>query len=329
MNFIIYNNQAVSVTYNGQVIAANSSYTAVDSAILGFANDPSLAVDVQAGNTGVSLTSASSAQITNAAGISLINNLILALSSVSSPLPANAAQESGGHLASLDSKFAVDGSGNLKAVVENFPSTQPVSLASLPLPANAAQESGGHLASLDSKLSIDGSGNLKAVVENFPSIQSIKPASNRLSGSLNGLGQTFVIATSGYGTATFQLTGTYVATLVVEASLDGTNYFSVVSYNYDGAPATPGLVVVSCASFEFVQLRVFAYTSGTVNIVAQADVGSNIMQVFQPESSYNFFVQASQADDSKPWLVQSVSNNVSINLNALGQTFVVSTAGYG
>lgn len=54
------------------------------------------------------------------------------IGAVSLPLPANAAQETGGHLASIDTKL-----------------TSPLTVS---LPANAAQETGGHLASIDTKL---------------------------------------------------------------------------------------------------------------------------------------------------------------------------------
>lgn len=57
-----------------------------------------------------------------------------------SNLPPNAAQESGGHLASIDTK--------LTAPI----TVGGVSVTALPLPPNAAQESGGHLASIDTKL---------------------------------------------------------------------------------------------------------------------------------------------------------------------------------
>lgn len=54
------------------------------------------------------------------------------ITAVALPLPANAAQETGGHLASIDTKL-----------------TSPLTVS---LPANAAQETGGHLAAIDTKL---------------------------------------------------------------------------------------------------------------------------------------------------------------------------------
>lgn len=70
------------------------------------------------------------------------------VSAVSLPLPANAAQETGGHLASIDSKITnpLPVSGTVTAAVTgsvsvtNFPATQPVSAVALPLPTGAAQE---------------------------------------------------------------------------------------------------------------------------------------------------------------------------------------------
>lgn len=54
------------------------------------------------------------------------------ITAVALPLPANAAKETGGHLASIDTKL-----------------TSPLTVN---LPANAAQETGGHLAAIDTKL---------------------------------------------------------------------------------------------------------------------------------------------------------------------------------
>lgn len=80
-------------------------------------------------------------------------------------LAPNAAQEAGGHLASIDTTLstgvvavAVSGTPSVSVsntpnvAVNNFPATQPVSAASLPLPANGAKESGGNLDSIKSDL---------------------------------------------------------------------------------------------------------------------------------------------------------------------------------
>lgn len=104
----------------------------------------------------------------------------LPVSAASLPLPSNAAQETGGNLASiktdLDNISTHQTDGTQKAItrggakgttaaadltsnpvdantqalhVDGSKVTQPVSAASLPLPSNAAQETGGHLANLD------------------------------------------------------------------------------------------------------------------------------------------------------------------------------------
>jgi hypothetical protein len=106
------------------------------------------------------------------------------ISAVSLPLPANAAQETGGNLATLAGTVSAGAvavsaaslplptgaatsanqtNGNQITQVSNFPATQAVSgsvsvtnlpatqaisAASLPLPANAAQETGGNLATI-------------------------------------------------------------------------------------------------------------------------------------------------------------------------------------
>jgi hypothetical protein len=53
-----------------------------------------------------------------------------------------------------------------------------------------------------------------------------------------------------------QLHGTFVATLQVEASIDGSDYFAV-----GAAQTTPGVVAVP-ETVEFVRMRTAAFTSG-------------------------------------------------------------------
>lgn len=64
------------------------------------------------------------------------------VSAASLPLPSNAAQESGGHLSSIDSKLTapllIQGGNSTAVKVDGSAVTQPVSAASLPLPSGAA-----------------------------------------------------------------------------------------------------------------------------------------------------------------------------------------------
>jgi hypothetical protein len=97
-------------------------------------------------------------------------------------LVVNAAQEAGGHLASIDTKLT-----SPLAITGTFwQATQPVSVATLPLPSNAAQETGGNLASIASILEPKGTQGAEgmtvqafkdsgrtAVVINIPEVASV------------------------------------------------------------------------------------------------------------------------------------------------------------
>ena len=92
------------------------------------------------------------------------------VSAASLPLPANAAQETGGNLATLAgtvsaskvgvtvSNFPTTQPVSGTVAVSNFPATQPISAVSLPLPSNAAQETGGNLATIAAAQGNAGSG---------------------------------------------------------------------------------------------------------------------------------------------------------------------------
>jgi hypothetical protein len=80
---------------------------------------------------------------------------------------------------------------------------------------------------------------------------------------------------------TFNLTGTWVATLTIEASTDGTNFFTVngVLRSGDTVASTitsNGAVTIACGGHNAVRLRCTAYTSGTIAIAYRAGIGENI-----------------------------------------------------
>lgn len=94
---------------------------------------------------------------------------------------------------------------------------------------------------------------------------------------LNNVGQSATLDVRGYGGAAIQLTGTWVATVLFEATADGQTWVAVNATASDGStPATSatanGAYILSAVGFQSVRARVSAWTSGVVVVSLRADV---------------------------------------------------------
>lgn len=100
------------------------------------------------------------------------------------------------------------------------------------------------------------------------------------SGTIVANGGTVIAGTAGSSDVSFNLTGTWVATLVVEASPDATNWLSVLgitpSTEISSSSYTSNtFFVVPCGGYQLVRIRATAYTSGTVAVAFDAGAGVN------------------------------------------------------
>lgn len=108
---------------------------------------------------------------------------------------------------------------------------------------------------------------------------------NNGSGTIAALNGTVVATTNGCSSVTFDVTGTWVATITIEATAGDGNWF-IVNGDVDTTNSITSsftintFVTIPCGSFPQVRLRASAYTSGTTNITWNAGVGSNIVEVF-------------------------------------------------
>lgn len=96
--------------------------------------------------------------------------------------------------------------------------------------------------------------------------------------TLTAAQQKLSVASKEYNTVQFQISGTWVATITFEATLDGTNFVSIPAV----APATGlsatttaanGIFQVSASGMLAIRARVSAYTSGSVVVTAMAIEG--------------------------------------------------------
>jgi len=100
-------------------------------------------------------------------------------------------------------------------------------------------------------------------------------------GTITSLNGTVAATTEGLSTISFFTSGTWVATIIIEATCDDSNWFSVQGIN----PSTTNVittfsqnlqVVVPCGGFSQIRLRASAFTSGTVTIAWDAGDGTNL-----------------------------------------------------
>lgn len=97
-------------------------------------------------------------------------------------------------------------------------------------------------------------------------------------GTITALAGTVAANTQGCSSVIFNITGTWVATLAVEGTLDGTNWFAVVGLDQSQAAfttfsATNTRVYVNSGGFRQIRINATAYTSGTANVTWNAGAG--------------------------------------------------------
>lgn len=95
---------------------------------------------------------------------------------------------------------------------------------------------------------------------------------------LSKTGTLFTIDTLGFDYVAFQATGTWVGTIVFEASNDNATWFSqsvVATTGSISTTATSNSLVVIPANHRYVRARVSAYTSGTIGATAWMRKGPN------------------------------------------------------
>jgi hypothetical protein len=132
-------------------------------------------------------------------------------------------------------------------------------------------------------------------------------------GTISALNGTVVGTTGGCSSITFDVTGTWVATMTVEATTGDGNWF-VVNGDVDTTDSIAStftvntFITVPCGSFSQVRLRASAYTSGTANVSWDASAGSNIVEVFNTNPSS--LVTTTRLNDSSGNTVAAINNQL-------------------
>lgn len=100
--------------------------------------------------------------------------------------------------------------------------------------------------------------------------------------NLNALNAEVVLDFAGCAAWACQITGTFVGTVVWEATIDGTNYFSIPVMNLATeihvlSTTAPGVFTGEVAAFRRMRVRCSAYTSGTITVALRSTLADTIV----------------------------------------------------
>jgi len=148
-------------------------------------------------------------------------------------------------------------------------------------------------------------------------------------GTITALNGAVIALSDGESTVTFNVTGTWSATLAIQATVDGINWFSVNGYVQSAQAVISTFsvnqaVVVTCSGFLQLQLIATAFTSGTINVAwSNSNAGNNTLQVYS--TSAQSFITWSQLKDG---VGNNVTSTTSASKQSLDITNIATATGY-
>lgn len=143
-------------------------------------------------------------------------------------------------------------------------------------------------------------------------------------GSLTAAGQTVVANTNGCSSVVFAVIGTFSGSYVFDATLDNINWIQI----FAGEPNAADFTQIPCGGYLGVRIRAFAWTSGTASITWYSSLGTNLVEVWQPESAYlNATVVQGTASNFQAEVSGSVTTDPPTYTTATVQPLSISTIG--
>lgn len=144
--------------------------------------------------------------------------------------------------------------------------------------------------------------NNKLSISSIGSLQTL--SDNTGTGTITALNATVVATTRGCSSAVFNVTGTWVATITIQGTSDGstwsTVYGAVIGTDIILQTLSSNLfIAVPCGGLQQVRLIATAFTSGTAAIAWNAGAGQMYTPVFSPvAASFN----ATVVQGATPWI---------------------------
>lgn len=280
------------------------------------------------------------------------------VSVASLPLPAGAAT-SANQTNGTQKSQQVDGSGNVQpsgdtvarkifvqptdgtnsasytaagaAKTDGSATTQPISAASLPLPTGAATSANqttanSSLSSIDGKLNSLGQKPMTTSVPvTLASDQSSLPRFQDVTstGSIAAVNNEINLVPNGASTATIRVSGTWVGTLMLEGTNDGTNYNTVTGSVVPGGALTTSITAngdwrSNVTAYSSFRVRASAWTSGSATVTILASAGVGILRVFQTNPD-SFTTRASAGGLVKSLIVRNDYSSTNVTTAAYVQ----------
>lgn len=116
--------------------------------------------------------------------------------------------------------------------------------------------------------------------------QSVAITDQTTNGTLTGAGQAVTLSNLvGLGTVGVQVSGTFVATVIFESTIDGTNWFAINAVplpsgvNVATAATAPGQWQIDVAACTQMRVRCSAYTSGTATVFMRGGQATSVTAV--------------------------------------------------
>ena len=133
------------------------------------------------------------------------------------------------------------------------------------------------LTSLDNKTPALVSG--RQPVDGSGVVQPISANDIITTGSITAVAQTVVLSTAGQSSGSFQISGTWVGTLLFEGSLDGViwNAINAVSSSTSSPQPTTsvnGLYRLTPGALQQIRVNAISFTSGTVNVIGRSSLAT-------------------------------------------------------
>lgn len=140
------------------------------------------------------------------------------------------------------------------------------------------------------------------------------------SGTINALNGAVTGTINGVGSCVFELTGTFVATLVAEGSIDNTNWVNLTIFPATGPSVSAGVTttgyyrIPSIGAYTQIRIRASLYTSGTATVTMNFAEGVAAPQLFSP-NAINVKVDAlsskeAQASNNQAFCVAAGAYNI-------------------
>ena len=150
--------------------------------------------------------------------------------------------------------------------------------------------------------------------------------------TITALDGTVAAVTEGYSITGFEITGTWVATITIEATLDDTNWFVISGVNPNNAAIVNTFsantqIGVHCGGYSQVRLRASAFTSGTITVAWNNGDGNDLITIASWLGSSTPTVGQKVMASSLPITVASDQSAIPVSIgNTTGKTNVLKTA---